>query len=71
MCAMQPKTREWLFAGRGFGLRDLVVVMYGDVLDSACMDIDLGAEGRAYHCGAFDVPAGEAFTPRAVPTDLS
>src|SRR3989344_1625520 len=70
MGAMQPETREWFLARGGFGLRYFVVVVHGDVLDTARMDVNLRAEGRAYHRRTLDMPAGEPLPPRAVPAEL-
>ena len=36
---MKPVVRKRL-AGRGFGLRDLVGMVYGDMIDATRMDID-------------------------------
>src|SRR5260370_508894 len=41
--------------------------MRKDVVRSACVDVDPLAEQRDRHRGAFDVPAGKAWTPRARP----
>src|SRR3989338_4284618 len=67
---MEPEAAKWLFPRRRFRLRDLVVVMNRNVLDAARVDVDLPAEDRAYHGGAFYVPAGEAGTPWTLPADL-
>ena len=67
MRVVQPVAHERFFAGRGLGLRYLVVVVDGDMVDAAGVDIYLFAEQRKYHRGALDMPAGEAFAPRRVP----
>ena len=51
-------------------LRYLVVVMHGNVLDTAGVDVYLFAKRGADHRGAFDVPAGKSFAPRRIPTEL-
>src|SRR3989338_3640691 len=67
MRPMKPETRERFLSRCRLGLRDLVVVMNGDVLDAAGMDIDLLTQCRSDHSGTLYMPAGESFTPRRIP----
>ena len=60
-----------LFARVGFGLRDLVFVMREDQVVAAAVDIDLFTEFGEVHGRAFDVPAGTALAPRAIPGNFT
>src|SRR4029450_11741246 len=48
-------------------LGDLILVVGEDEVESAAVDVDRAAEVRADHRRAFDVPAGAAAAPWAVP----
>ena len=67
MRPMHPEAGKGAFPRSGFRLGDLVVVVDTDVLDAAGMDVYLLAENGIYHRRAFDVPAGETFSPRRIP----
>src|SRR6266851_8641344 len=54
-------------AGEALRLRQLSLVMRKDVVRTACVDVEALAQKRDRHRGAFDVPAREAWTPRARP----
>src|SRR3989344_4834609 len=59
MRTMQPEARKRFLTRGRFGLGDLVIVMYRNVLDPSRVDVDLLAEDGTYHRGAFDVPTRE------------
>src|SRR3989344_424915 len=67
--AVQPEARKGTLTDSAFRLCNFVVVMDGNVLDAAGVDIYLLAEGLPNHCRALDMPAGESASPRALPTD--
>ena len=52
------------FAKTSFALGNLVGVMDRDVIDSACVDVDVLAEVFHAHGRTFDVPARIAPSPR-------
>ena len=52
------------------GLRDLVGVMREGVVDAAAVNVQIFAQMLHADAGAFDVPAGIANSPRAVPFQL-
>ena len=49
------------------GLGDFVLVVGEDEIDAAAMDVEGLAQKRLAHRRAFDVPAGAALAPRAIP----
>ena len=63
---MQPDIGE--FIPRAAALRDLVLVVREHQVIAAAMDIEMHAQQFLRHGRAFDVPAGTAPAPRAVPT---
>ena len=54
----------------GLGLGDLVGVVDRDVILAAAVDVEVRPQVLGRHGRAFDVPAGEAAPPRAVPFHL-
>ena len=58
-------------AKAGLGLGDLVGVVDGDMVFAAAVDIEEIAEIFRRHGRAFDMPAGETLSPRAVPFHLA
>ena len=54
-------------ACHAFGLRDLRLVVWEDVVGAAGVDVEALAEQRHGHGRALDVPAGESVAPRARP----
>src|SRR3989344_5013844 len=70
MRTMQPEARKRFLTRGRFGLGDLVIVMYRNVLDPSRVDVDLLAEDGTYHRGAFDVPTRETLAPRGIPTQF-
>ena len=65
--AVDP-VRHHRMAHGALGLGDLVLVVREDQVDPAGVDVEPLAEVLHRHRRALDVPAGEAFTPRAVPS---
>jgi hypothetical protein len=57
-------------AMRAYALRDLVLVMREDQVEPAAMDVERLAQFAFAHRRAFDVPAGAAAAPRAIPAGL-
>src|SRR3990167_3949296 len=70
MFTMQPESRERALPRGAFRLRYLIVVVNGNVLDAAGMNVYPFAQGYADHRGAFDVPSRKTFAPRAFPAQL-
>ena len=66
---VQPVAHERVAGGR-FGLRNLVGVVYGDVIGAPGVNVEAVAQVLHGHGRALDVPAGEALAPRAVPLHL-
>ena len=64
---VQPVAREHAAAVRAGRLRDLVLVVRKHQIVAAGVDVDRLAQMRLGHRRAFDVPAGTAAAPRAVP----
>ena len=54
-----------------FALGDFVFVVREDEVEAAAVDVERFAEQLLAHRGAFDVPAGSAVAPRAVPRRLA
>ena len=50
---------------------DLVGVVDRDVIFAAAVDVEVRSQVLGRHGRAFDVPAGEAAPPRAIPFHLS
>src|SRR5712691_7639334 len=67
---MHPVTRERAPIMRADTLRDLVLVMRKDQIEPAAVNIEGLAECVFAHRRAFDVPAGAAASPRALPAGL-
>ena len=63
---VHPVAGKWL-AGEAFGLGDFVFVVREDQVIAAAVDIDLLTQVAQVHRRAFNMPAGAALTPRAVP----
>src|SRR3989338_10512643 len=59
-----------LFSGHGLGLRNLVIVMNGNVVNPARVYVKDSPKIFRCHGCAFYVPAGEPPTPWRVPTSL-
>ena len=55
------------FAEASFALGNLVCVMNRNMVDTACVDIDVFAEVFHAHGRTFDMPAGIAPAPGRVP----
>ena len=63
-----PRTFLALFFGKAsFALSDFVCMMDRNVIDSACVDVDVLPEIFHAHCRAFDVPAWIAAAPWRIP----
>ena len=67
---VQPIT-DHRFAVAAFALRDLVLVMRKDQVQSAAVDVEGFSQQLAAHGGAFDMPAGPSRAPRAGPGGLT
>src|SRR6266849_3778829 len=63
---MHPVAHDSM-AREALRLRQLRFVMREEVVRSACVDVEPLAQQRDRHRGAFDVPAGKTWTPRARP----
>src|SRR5690606_31815524 len=61
-----PVASERRFVG-AFALCDFALVVREDVIDAAAVNVEGRSQIFERHRRAFDVPAGEAFTPRAIP----
>src|SRR6266851_10475303 len=66
MLSVYPVVGERL-AGEGLALRDLVFVMWKDIIDAARMQVEMRAQILHRHGAALDMPAGEAASPGTVP----
>ncbi len=67
---VHPVTRQRRTVVRTAALRDLVFVVREDEVEAAGVDVYRLAQMLPDHRRAFDVPAGAAAPPRAVPADL-
>ena len=56
---------------RGLALGDLILVVREDVVHAAGMYVEFLTQVFRGHSGAFDVPSGETFSPRAVPLQVA
>ena len=63
---MNPETSQF-FARGGFGLGNFVFMVREDKVLSATVNIKGQRQILFAHGGAFDMPAGASFTPRAFP----
>ena len=61
---MHPVSGERRPAMRAAALRDLILVMREDEVETAAVDVDRLAKVRGNHRRAFDMPAGPPATPR-------
>ena len=66
---MQPEVGQPRAVTR-LGLRDLIGVMHRNVIFAAAVNVKVGAEIFFRHCRTFNMPAGKANTPRAIPLHL-
>src|SRR5512146_1548398 len=68
---MHPDLREGLAKMDAFALRDLVLMMRKDEIEPAAMNVEALAEMGLAHRRAFDMPAGPAAAPGAIPSRQS
>src|SRR5690242_8970491 len=66
---VNPEAGERRAGVSAAALRDLILVMWEDEVEPAAVDVDRLAEVALDHRRAFEVPAGPAAAPRAVPAD--
>src|SRR5689334_20957434 len=66
---MYPKLHR-LFAAHSLALRDLILMMRKDEINTAGVNIKLLAQVFRRHRGAFDMPARKAYAPGAWPVHL-
>ncbi len=66
---MHPELYRF-FASHTLSLGNLIFMMGEDQVDTASVNVELLAQVFGGHGGAFDVPAGKAYTPGAGPVHL-
>src|SRR6185437_2305139 len=69
MLGMEPKARE-RFSGNRLRLRDFVLVMRKNKVDTTRMNIESLAEVAHRHCGALNVPSRPSRSERRFPERL-
>src|SRR5271168_3589648 len=70
MAVMNPDIGHDVAAEGAAALRDFILVMREDEVDAAAVDIEGFAQMLPAHRRAFEMPAGPATAPRAVPAGL-